>query len=219
MKLVSLVQDRTERVETTNLDVSIQIDELGDITELSEHFKDANEEEVVKTIKGELKVSNNFVRNVCSRSKKLLDMINTITESAKSEKSQEETLEGMFLEKGTIIILNLDNAVTVLRNISQDPQSQPMFKMAVVSSMVAKNVQAYLSQHHPSVSPLANVPPLGSGGKGRKIHGGKGGNRGYGKGRSIEAGNNRKRRLADWVPNDDDYCLDCGSKDHRWSEK
>ena len=128
-----------------------------------------------------------------------------------------------------MIKLDLDDAVTVLRNISQTP-SKDMYTMVEVKSMFHEHMTAYLTNNNlRTPNSLADAPPLGSGGSGgsggknkRKQNGGGGGGSGAGAGTKrpiLDSGNPSKRHkkmtLTDLIPDASDHCLDCGSTEHR----
>ena len=108
-----------------------------------------------------------------------------------SEKNTEkDSFEEMFKEKGSMIKINLDDAVTVLRSIAEGSQTKQLFTKAEVTAMVDEKFKSFLANHS---NPLSLAPPLGSSSssfeetrKKRKGKGGKPGEKGTIKTEVIE---------------------------------
>lgn len=221
MQLISLAQDRAEKDAPNLAKAKIDPDTLEPAVVYANEFKDKCYADAEKTINGKRKVRISFLDEIKEGSEQLVEMLENARTSATDETTEDSSLEDLFKEKGSVISINLDDAVTVLRNIAQGPSSKPMFSMADVTTMVQEQVKAYLS-HHSGASALADAPPLGSssrGSKRRKPNGngnGKGSSHASAKKRDNKPGDTgKKRRLNDLIPDADDHCLDCGSKDHR----
>ena len=171
-----------------------------------------------------------FFEDARMGSEQLHKLLDDVVDSSNAEPAEDITLEEMFKDKSQVIKLHLDDAVTVLRNISQGSSSKQTFNLAEVQTMLAEQVQSevksFLASHNKGTA-LADAPPLGSSsyrgsaGGNKKRKDPPSGNRSgeVSKKRPFDSGNKgqpkRKKRLTDWIPDAEEHCGDCGSKTHK----
>ena len=230
VKLIVLAQDRAKNAEDENDRNTIPLSNLKHALMYAEEFKEKCEEDLMEDVDSEEKLKDAFIDKVRNGSDQIFKILESARNAAQKQPSEEVTLEEMLKDKSVVIKLHLDDAMSVLRNIAHDSQSQPSFTAAEVHSMVAAQVITYLSNHGRGVS-LANSPPLGTNGDRRNNGNGNGnGNskkrkkHGQGQGDGNSANNRdsrgsrpekRRKRLNELITDADNHCIDCGSKTHK----
>ena len=159
-----------------------------------------------------------FIRGMIVEHNKLGIAINEAANPPEPELNEVNKIEQRFADPAPAVKLNLDEAVTVLRNISQGTETKMTVTQDELQSMVNAKINSLLSKHKKN-SPLE--PTDGDGGPGGSGSS-KSGSRGKkGKKRSKPSENHKddsnsgkkafKRfRIEDVIPDAKDRCLDCG---------
>ena len=163
-----------------------------------------------------------FIRGMIVEHNKLGIAINEAANPPEPELNEVKKIEQRFADPAPAVKLNLDDAVTVLRNISQGTETKMTVTHDELQSMVNAKINSLLSKHKKN-SPLE--PTDGGGGPGGSGSS-KSGSRGKkGKKRSKPSENHKddsnsgkkafKRfRIEDVIPDAKDRCLDCGEFGH-----
>ena len=220
MQLISLAEARSKHDESVE-SAKIPLSTIKPVIDAAENLKD-HCADTTTDANGNVAIRSGYIQRAMDGAEELHTMLLGISTENSEKNTENDSFEEMFKEKGSMIKINLDDAVTVLRSIAEGSQTKQLFTKAEVTAMVDEKFKTFLANHG---NPLSLAPPLGSssspsGGisKKRKGKGGKSGAKrdkkdgGNGAGGS---GDRRKRRLNELVPEADDHCLDCGSKDHR----
>ena len=135
--------------------------------------------------------------------KKIVPLIQDLKDQTVS-KSSASTVSSTFLSDQRHITLNLDDAVQVLRSITQAPSSMSANKLSAkdIDALVNRKVNALLSSHKISTKQASS---------------GKSNNdRARQDNRNDKSGGSRKRKRDDTASDSsNERCFDCGEDDHR----
>ena len=216
MQLISLAQDRAKAEADEKTVHLVDYALIEPIVEAAEGHSDVCSAELPK----DKESRSSFLTEARKGSADVLRQLHEIPKAGEMPQDESDSIEEKFKEKGQIIKLHLDDAVTVLRNIAQEPQSKPVYTMEQVNSMVDDRLRAFLSNHG---NALAHAPPLSSkpmnsGINKKRNQKGKAGGRSSKKDSANNKGggsDRRRNRLDALIPNAHDHCLDCGSKYHK----
>ena len=227
MQLISLAQTRAEKEEKEGVNLKVPFSCLEPINTAADHLTEVCHGSKTKSVNGREMVSKSFVKDVKACCTEISDSVEAAMNAAFEKQPEVKSFQEMFKEKGTVIKLNLDDAVTVLRNITQGQASKQTFTASEVNTMVEEKFKALISNH----TALYNAPPLPSGDIDEEKNGKRGkkrkqGDRNNNKSDQKSAQGNggggeksTKRRLTSMIPEAQDHCLDCGAKDHKRGSK
>ena len=148
-----------------------------------------------------------FMENFRSTSidyiKQIVPIIQTIKDQT-STKASTSSVSSTFLAGQRHVTLNLDDAVQVLRSITQSPSTVSASKLSAkdIDAMVNRKVNALLSVHKSSGKHPSDGKPNNESGRLEN--------------RSGNIRGSRKRKRDKTTPDrSDERCFDCGAKDHR----
>ena len=175
MQLISLAETKASKeaeMKESKKEIVIPANSFDEAVSLANEVKDASSMSPYVDHNGRRMVTKNFIKNFREKAVSACTALEELKSDVTEDKSDGPTLEEMFREKGAVIKLDPDDAVTVLRNIFQTP-SKDTCAMAEFNFMFHEHLTAYLTNNNLRArNTLADAPPLGAGGSG-----GSGGNK------------------------------------------
>ena len=212
IQLVNLAKER--EMNEGNLEKSVTVEQLKDL------FHESKTLELYCTHAKEYKQSNeknppNFSGTVFHHSERISKLLQDV-KSPDENNDEEPPIEEMFKEKGSRIRLRLDDAVTVLRNISSGVSNKQLYSLGDIDEMLEERLKSHLAkQAGGSVTPKNTENNRDSGKekadnrsnnkreakRGRKDHNDR-----------SEKQASKRKKVTEIVPEAADRCHDCGAE-------
>ena len=221
LQLISLAQAREsqQKITPAPTDDSVRItkETFGMIKHFSELLSSGSNREEIKNdendtheqSKARIESCHRLINYAKQRSRRIFGEIKDSTEKAEKEKelaaTASKTAGSILLEAAPRCRLNLDDAVTVLRNLSFSNSKEKTYTKSEIANIVGQQVQSAMlsyskeSAGKPKPGPSAgpSAPSYPSSNKGKK---------------SNNSNKGKRKREDNPGPK---FCYDCGATDHK----
>ena len=200
-------EDATRLSEKTFKKMTDFADFMVDIVGREELF--AQDDDSLNRSRQKVEACNNIIKYVKARSSRFVNEINSYTEEKEKEKEEAETASktagSVLLEAAPRCRLNLDDAVTVLRNLSFSNSKEKSYTKSEIANIVGQQVQSAMLSF--SKDSAGKSKPGSSAGPSSSSH------TPPNKGKKSNNSNKGKRKREDHAG--PTFCYDCGATDHK----